>query len=265
MRAATSSPTPRVVAALARAEGREAIGHPVLIVGVVFVLIGSVPFLVSVFTRTGVSWGDDGWTVGVGFMLYGILTMVAANQAALRDRRQHTREQHATLPVPMPTRTSGLLAALIWPTAVAAALLAVVGGIATAGGVGLESAQAVAAAERVSGVLLLGAIGIAIAFWIPNVFVAPLLAWAFFLVHPGDPAQAWHSLWPFATLESTGLAMWHFAYVAGLTVAFALIALAGTSRLRSLVVPALAATAVIAASVAVLLVRTCPELRPCLL
>ncbi|MGZ5290629.1 MAG: hypothetical protein ACXWE5_14225, partial [Actinomycetota bacterium] len=113
--------------------------------------------------------------------------------------------------------------------------------------------------------LLFGSIGIALASWAPSPFVAPVLAWALLFVTPGETPASWHSLLPWATLGSTELALWHLAYLAGLTGIVAVIALAKTSRPRSLVVPALVAVAVVVASAVVMLDDACPAVGRCLL
>lgn len=262
---ARSSPPSGVVTALARFEGRRLIGHPMFLAGVAFALIGSGMFVKASLTRSPISWNDDGWTIAAGFILLGILTMVASNHAALRDRREHTEEQHASLPVGAPARTGGLLAAMLWPAAVTTVLLSAVAGFATARGVRIGNAEAVQLVGFVWLIPMLGALGIAIAAWFSNPFVAPLVGWALFLFTPNDPPASWHSLTPFADLRTVDLAAWHLLYLAGLTAIIGLVALARSSRLRTLLVPGIVAIAVVAISAAILLARVCSVGSRCLL
>ena len=254
-----------VVVALARTEGWKLITHPVFLVGVGIALVGCASFVQAIATQPAVTWGEDGWTAAVGVMLLGVMTMVATNLAALRDRRAHTQEQHAALPMRPPARTSSLLAATLWPAAVATVILGAIVGFAAIKEIGLNDAETVHLVELVVALLLFGSIGIALAAWAPSPFVAPVLAWALLFVTPGETPASWHSLLPWATLGSTELALWHLAYLAGLTGIVAVIALAKTSRPRTLVVPALVAVAVVVASAVVMLDGACPAVGPCLL
>lgn len=260
-----ASPASGVVAALARVEGRRLIGHPFFLAGVALALIGSGIFVRAGLTQSQVSFHDEGWTVSVGFLFLAILTMLGANHAALRDRREHTQEQHATLPVEAPTKTGGLLTAMLWPAAVATVLLTAIAGFAAARGTFVGSLEVVLLVERVCDVLMLGALGIAIAAWLPNPFVVPLVGWAMLFVTPGEHPESWHGIAPFTDLRSTELAAWHLTYLVGLTAIFALVALARSSRIRSLLVPGIIAVGIVATSAVILLARACPTQGPCLL
>jgi len=254
-----------VVPALSRTEGWKLVSHPIFLVGVAMPLLGSAVFVGSIINGSAVSWEEDGWMAAVGVLMLGIMTMVATNNAALRDRRSHTAEQHASLPVRPPTRTSGLLAATLWPTCVAALLLAsvvVIGALQDLTPSGIELIHLIG---FVVSVLLLGAIGIALAAWAPSPFVAPVVAWFVLFVTPGETPAAWHSLIPWETVGETDLAVWHLVYVFGLTAVVAVIALAKTARARSLLVPALISVAIVVTAGVVLLDRTCPVGGVCLL
>lgn len=253
------------VAALARAEGRQLITHPVFLVGVGIALVGCASFVQAIATKPAVTWGEDGWTAAVGVMLLGVMTMVATNLAALRDRRARTREQHAALPMRLPSRTAGLLAATFWPAAVATMILGAMAGYATVNEIAVGDAEAIHLVEMVVALLLFGSIGVALAAWAPSPFVAPVLAWAVLFATPGENPASWHGLLPWASLGSTELALWHLLYLAGLTAIAALIALAKTSGPRALILPALAAGAAVVTSAVVLLDGICPGGGPCLL
>ena len=168
------------------------------------------------------------------------------------------------LPVPTSTRTWGLLTAMLWPAAVATVLFAVVVGFAATKGVIIDGIEVLQLVGGVCAVLLLGATGIAIAAWLPNPFVAPMLGWALFLVTPDDVPRSWHSLTLFVGARSTELARWHLTYLGGLTAIIALVAAGRRSRLRSLLLPGIIATAVVVSSGIVLLMRACPLEGTCL-
>lgn len=243
---------------LAWVEATKLIRHPAFLAGVAFVLIGSAMFIEQLFTSPAPSVNEDGWTVSVSVGVLAILTMVAANLAALRDRRDDTVEQHTTLPVAPSTRTGALIAATAGPATVAALLLAAVVGFA-ATRVPVPVVDQVHLAERLVTVVMLGALGVALARWLPSPFVAPVLAWGLFLVTPSDPPQAWQVLMPFAGLRDVGLALWHLGYLASLTVLFAVAALARSSRSRWLAAGGVVGVSTVIGSAAVLISRACPS------
>ena len=263
--AAAAFPVGAIASALAKVEGRRLLRHPVFLSGTMFAVIGIAIFARSVFASSFVTWDDDGWTASVGLMLLAVMTMVATNLAALRDRREHTREHHATMPSGTTLRTGGLLLALAWPGGVAIALSIAALAVAATGRVVLDPVTIVHLLEGACLVLMLGAAGVAIATWIPNAFVTPVLAWALFLASPDGAPASWQSLAPFTGMGTATLASWHLAYLAGLTTAFAIVALARTWRSRSAVVAGLVALGVVGVSAAVLLARSCPAEHLCLL
>jgi hypothetical protein len=253
----TSGGRGSVVPALSRAEGWQLVSHPAFLVGVAIALLGSAMFVRAIVAGSAVSWEEDGWTAAVGVLLLGIMTMVATNLAALRDRRADTTEQHASLPVRPAIRTSGLLAASLWPACVAAILMASVAGIGATQDLGPSGLELIQAAGFVLSVLMLGAIGIALATWVPSPFVAPVVAWFLLFVTPGETPASWHSLIPWQTLGTTDRAVWHLVYLCGLTALVAVIALAKSSRPRAIVAPAIVSVAVVVTSATVLLSGAC--------
>jgi hypothetical protein len=258
-------PAGAISSALAGVEGRRLVRHPVFLSGIVFAIVGIAIFARSVVASPFVTWDDDGWTASVGLMLLAVMTMVATNLAALRDRREHTREQHATMPAGTTLRTGGLLIALAWPGGVAMMLSIAALAVAATGRVVLDPVTIVHLLEGSCLVLMLGAAGVAIAAWIPNAFVTPVLAWALFLASPDGAPASWQSLAPFTGMGTASLASWHLGYLAGLTAVFAIVALARTWRSRSTVVAGLVAIGVVGVSAAVLLTRSCPAEYLCLL
>ncbi|MEO8292901.1 MAG: hypothetical protein ABI635_07145 [Actinomycetota bacterium] len=249
--------------ALARVEGGKLARHPVFLMGVGFVLVGSGLFVRATMTDQGATWDDDGWPVSAGLILLAILTMVAANLASLRDRREDTTEQHATLPVERSTRTGALIAATVWPAGAAALLLAGVAGYA-ATREAMTGLEQVHLAERLVAVVMLGALGVALAVWLPSPFVAVVVAWGLLFVSPGEYPQTWHVLTPFAGLTDPGLALWHLAYLMGLAIVFGVVALVRTSRGPSLIVAGIVGTAIVIVSAAILIPGGCPALGRCL-
>ena len=253
-----------VVPSLSRVDGRRLLRHPAFLAGVALTVAGTVWFLAAAFDG-GATWEDDGWTTAVGAFMLGVLTMVATNMAALRDRREHTTEQHAALPVGPAPRIVGLLVATAWPAAATGVLLMIVAAIAASRGVGLTAAQVVLLVERVWSVVLLGAVGVALAVWIPRSFVVGLVAWAVLFLTPGETPRAWHALLPFETFETgaTTIALWHLVYVVGLTGLVVAVALARAERRSRVLALAGASLAVAAGAAAVLLLHACPAGGPC--
>jgi hypothetical protein len=252
------------VRALARVEGEKLLRSPLFLAGAAFVTIGSAIFVRASLTNPSATWNDDGWTVAAGTIFLAILTMVATNHAALRDRREDTDEQHASLPIGRPTRIGGLLVATAWPAAlVTVMLISITAYAATRGPV--TAMDNVHLVEGPVVILTMGALGLALATWIPSSFVAPVVAWGLFLIAPGDGAAAWHALTPFASASDVGLALWHLGYVAGLAVLLGVVALSRASQVRWVVAAGAVGLAVVIVPAAVLLMRACPGDGPCLL
>ena len=264
MSAATPAPASwRNVATLANVDGRRLIRHPLFIVGASIAVLGIVKFVRAAHSDHRITWDDDAWTVSAGFVLLAMFTMIATNLAALRDRREHTIEQHATLPVPSPQRTGGLLAATVLPATIAVVLLAAV---VTYGAtqVHLTAADRVHVVAHVVIVVMLGVFGVTLALWVPSPFVAPVAAWAVVFLTPSEPSHAWQVLAPLTGMRDAGLAAWHVAYQVGLTALFATIAIARTSSRRTTLLGTMAALMLVVPSATVLLTRACPAGSRCL-
>lgn len=114
-------------------------------------------------------------------------------------------------------------------------------------------------------IALFGTLGIALASWLPNPFVAPVAAWALLVPTSDETARAWHVLAPIIGLHDAGLARWHLAYQIGLTILCATVALARTYRGRGVVIGATAGLAIAVTSAAVMLPRVCPSGSACVL
>jgi hypothetical protein len=249
--------------ALAALEGRKLVWHPIFLAGLGLAVMGGAFFVVAAVRLPAVSWSDDGWTVYVGGLLLGLLTLVGVNHAALRDRREHTVEQHETLPVEMGKRTTGMLLATLWPAAAGAVLLATVAGYA-ATVARVETVDLILLAALVVDLVMFGTLGIAVARWTSSSFVAPLVAFGFILSAPPEDASSWQVLSPLAHVDSVNLAIWHIAYVAGLIAIWCAAALLKDGQRRVSIPMGLGGLAVAAASIGVLLPRVCPGGGRCL-
>jgi hypothetical protein len=249
---------------LAAVEGRKLVQHPIFLAGLGLAFVGSASFVAAAIRDPAVSWHEDGWTVFVGVILLGLLTLVDTNHAALRDRRGHTVEQHDALPVGTATRTAGLLVATLWPAAAGAVLLAIVVAYgATVSHVG--TVDLVRLAASLVDLVMFGTLGIAIARWLPTSFVAPLVVFGFIFLSPPEHAASWQVLSPLADVNTVDLALWHVAYVAGLGAIWCAAALLKDGPRRIPVALGIGGLAAVAVSLGVLLPQVCPDAGRCLL
>lgn len=253
------------VAALARFDGRKLTVSPWFLSGLGIAALGTAAFVGVALTDDAATWDDDGWTVYVGFVMLAILTMIAVNNAALRDHREHTVEQHESLPVGATTRITGLLGATAWPAMVSTLLLGAVASFAAVE-LGVSAVAIIHVLQNGALVMMLGALGLALAAWMPNSFVAPVAAFVLFAVHPGETPPVWLvAIWPFAAPPSSGLAGWHIVYLLGLTVVLTATAQAKWSRGRPQLIAFIAGSVLVATSLAIILTQACPDGAPCLL
>lgn len=244
-------------AALARLEGRRLIAGPAFLTGAGMAMVGTAIFLVGA-GEPSATWSDDAWTMGAGFIMLAIFTMIATNRAALRDRREHTAEHHSSLPLPSWRRVHGLLLAIAWPMGVAATLLAA----GTVAGAAMVDMPAVAIVHGVQLPLLvatLGALGVALARLLPSPFVAPMVALGLYVISPGDSTpSAWHAVWPFATPDDAAMAVWHLVYLTGLAAVLATAALIPSGWRRGFATAGVIGIALTTVALAVMLSRACP-------
>jgi hypothetical protein len=248
--------------ALATLEGRKLLRHPLFLAGVGFVAIGTAMFVRTSLDWPVIDWGDDGWMVGAGVSLLALLTMIAANLAALRDRREGTVEQHLTLPLGPTARTGGVLLGLLWPVFASAVLLAGVGLYASST-TELSALDLIHLVDAVALVLVLGALGVALARWLPNAFVAPVVAWGVILTSPAEADASWHALSPFASAASTDLAAWHLVYLLGLALCAASAALLKDRSGRGAITSAVLGLVAVGVTSVVLVTGACPDVGRC--
>ncbi len=261
-RPTTNSPWP-VVQSLAGFDGKKLIMSTWFLAGCGIAALGSGVFVSAAIGDDSASWAQDGWTAHVGFLLLAIFSMLAVNTAGLRDRRSRTADQHEALPVNGATRFAGLLGATAWPAVVSTSLLAVVIAFAAVKfGVPIGR-TAVQLIHNGMLVMMLGALGLALAAWLPNTFVAPVVAFALYTIHPGEAPAAWHAIWPFADIGITGLAVWHVLYLAGLTLVLATISQMRWGARRSQVTSMLVGCLVVAISLSVIIGQVCPSGQVC--
>jgi hypothetical protein len=247
----------RVMMALANFNGRKLLVSWGLIAAFGMALFGTALFVAAGVTKEDVSFVDDGWTVAVGFYMFAIFTMVATNHAALRDRREGTSEQNQSLPADSRVRVGGVVLATAWPFAVATVLLGFITAATAVWLVVPNGVQLMAVIQTGVFVATLGTLGVALATWIPNAFVAPVVAFALFIVQTPEVPASWHVIHPIAHLSSVYLAGWHTIYLLGLTAIFAGIALARSGARRSVVAALLVGSAAVGVSVAVMITQVC--------
>ena len=170
--------TRATVLALARIEGRRLARHPFVLAGAVIPLVVCLQILASDDTET-----DYAWTLLVPFMSVAAGVLVAVNLAALRARRDGAEELYRSLPTPITARTAAHLVSLAWAVAVAALLVAIAVLILLSKGTPLPAtAHAVTTPALV---VVCGALGLALARWLPHPAVATVGVVAVFALANG--------------------------------------------------------------------------------
>ncbi|GGU55214.1 ABC transporter permease [Streptomyces daghestanicus] len=243
--AAKGTGGPRGVAALARFEARRLLtSAPVVFSFAVYIL--------WTVWRTRSSWDGfpalqdaDRATQG-GPLLVGLGVLLAADFAALRDRRRGTQEWFGTLVLPAGRRTAAHLLALLPVVLLTAVCVAAqfTWEALKPGAVGHGSP-----AELLVGpltVLLLGAAGVLLARLAASVWAAPLLGvlYLFFLVlGTGPSGDTGGTAWLYPVVSTSGNspfpsdllgrpAAWHALYLAGVALCLAFLAVLVAARGR---------------------------------
>jgi hypothetical protein len=249
---------------LARVESHRLLTHP-LILGCGAITVLSAVATSSTFDEDLLSYK---YTLGAVLLPFTIGVMVVANLAISRSRRSGTDELFATMPVGLRDRTVGQLLALVAPIAVAAISQLVVvvvlrpwNGLATPDlplRHGVVEAVTPGALSVLQGPVLVGvggALGIALARWIPSALPAGVMAvgaylswvsilwwdwgWQRFLLplahdlRTGDSVDLGNGRFAVSVegLAPAALA-WHVVYLAGFGVLFAGLALLNGSPRR---------------------------------
>ena len=247
----------RCVLALAAVEAVRLLRHPIVLAGAAL----SVLLLLQDLGEYG---GRFYLLTIAATMPLAAATMVAANLAALRSRRSDTDELWASTAMPASSRTLAHLLSLVAPVTIAAALVAF-GYLAFDADDGLRvdvvgTTAVPNIAELAQGpfvVLTLGALGIALARWLPAVALAPVLVVGFLAIEmpmtSWGVATEWRWLapvvnhgeksWAPCSREShaewrcdspvgfdVAALRWHLLYLAGITVLLAALALLRDGR-----------------------------------
>ncbi len=151
-----------IALALARIEGRRLVRHPFVLAGAALPVAAFLNYLAD---NDQVDAGYE-WSLLVPFMSVAAGVLVAVNLAALRGRRDGAEELYRSLPAPAYARTAGHLVSLVWAVAAAALLIAVLVPIFLSKGNPLPGfAQAVTTPALVA---VCGALGLALARWLPH-------------------------------------------------------------------------------------------------
>ena len=229
-----SLPQARVVGALARAESRKMLRHPAFLLTIAFGLL-------LLRGTVGLHGGEGGLMVNLVWLVAGVAvgsligSVLTANVAALRPRRDHLLELFGSLPSPAEARTAGVLGGVVVGLG---GLAIVVGGLGWFALERFDDSASVAdlflAVQYPLSVLALGALGVAVARWIPSVLGGPLIVIAHVFT-----GIIWAVPW-IATTDSDIARGWHLAYLGAVIAGFAGLAFLRDRRtvLRALVVVA---------------------------
>lgn len=221
----SSATMPRlgVVLALARIEAKQMLRHPAFLLATGLGLLltrGAVGLGLQGDLMTNLAWFFGG--LALGALIGGVLT---ANVAALRARRDHLLELFGALPSPAEARTAGVLAGLVIG----------LGGLATVvAGIAWILFEQVNDAARETDLFLavqyplalvaLGALGVAVARWIPSVLGGPLV-----VIGHVFTGLIW--IVPWIMPASSGISVaWHLTYLAAVILGFAMLAFARDLR-----------------------------------
>lgn len=247
---------------LARADGRRLTTSVWFLIGVAMALLGSGVFVMEASADGRSSWSEDAWTIHAGFLLLAMFAMVAVNAASLRDHRAHTEDQHRALPTSGQVRVTALTTASLWPSAIAIVLLGAVVAAASRM-VTVPAGTAMVVVHQGALVMMMGSLGVALGVWLRSSFVGPVVAIAFFVVHPGETPAAWHALWPFASLTSARLEGVHLVYLLGLSLVLLAIAQVRWGMRREQLTILLSGCALTVGSGVMLVAHVCPGAISC--
>jgi hypothetical protein len=238
-------PRPGVVWSIGHIEARQMVRHPAFLLSIGFALLlfrGAI----GVSSETGLVL-NLAWLVGglaIGTLIGSVLT---ANVATVRARRDHLVELYGSLPAPTEARTAGLLVGLVIGVGGSSV---VVGGLAWFAFERLDDGIATGAdpflyVQYLLSVVALGTLGVAVGRWVPSVLGGPLV-----VVAQVFSGVIWIVPW-IATTGSGISVAWHLTYLVALITGFA--ALAFTRDRRTLARIAIAVGAITLGVVAAVL------------
>ena len=155
-------------------------------------------------------------------------TLLSANIAALRPRRDQMLELYGSLPSPPETRTAGSLAGMVLgPGSIAVALTAIAWWVFGRDPDIGPHVDGFLMVQFPLAILALGTSAIAVGRWFPSLFGGPLIIAAYIFTPIGWVA-------PWIMPRSSGIAPgWHMAYIAAALTMWVALALARDRRTRS--------------------------------
>ena len=217
---ASVRPSAASVLALGRIETKRMLLHPAFLVGMAFPVLlargliggrGTVPTLSMVI---------------VGLLL-GLLigTVLTANIAALRPRRDHVQELFGALPAPPETRTAGVFVGLLLGPVAISSLLTVLGWMLfrTDPKIGPHLDLFLVVQIPLT-IAALGAIGIALGRWIPSLLGGPVIIATHIFTGVG---------WAVPWIQNTGSGIhrgWHMVYLVAAVTTWVALAIARDRR-----------------------------------
>ncbi len=259
------------ILALARAEGRRLLRHPAVAGGVLLSIAAYV--LATLYYGAPVMQRDDILT-GAALLPVAAGTLLAANLAALRSRRHGTDELFDSQALSREARTLGHLLSVLWAGALAVGVV----GVFLVTLILRRPVGAPDGLELLTGptiVIVVGVVGILLARWLPSPATGPLAIVAIGAVSlwasatgPGGQLVTSRIRWlvPWVSLSNGGnppreLAIrpagWHLAYLVGIAIAVAGLALLRHGR-RPSSVALVAGGVVLAIAGAAVIVRPVP-------
>jgi hypothetical protein len=234
----------RVLPPLARAETRAVLRHPAFIAGAALTPLMLLAATNDSATGSSAGWRDISTEIALALVPLAWLTIVAVNLVALRSRRSGADELVASLPAPQPVRATALLATVVGPVTVGAAL--------AAGWVALTATRddvrgAPAWPEITVGILILAGavmVGVAVARWLPSAVFGVVAAVSSAIIQgrfldvttwpwnraEGDPLRFLAFIADLPGVDDAALELrpagWHLLYLIGLVLVMAGVALA---------------------------------------
>lgn len=199
-------PNAAVVLAIGRIEAKQLLRHPIflLTIGFSFLLLrGALGTMNSPGVIEFLGWAIGGVALGVL-----VSTVLTTNVAALRPRRDQMQELYGSMPAPRETLTAGVLAGLVMGIGVLSVIVAALAWFVLQRDDNLrEFIDLFMAVQYVLAVLALGAVGVAVARWIPSVLGGPLV-----LVVHVFTGLVW--IVPWIAPRSSGISVgWHITYL----------------------------------------------------